>query len=356
MNREVRLLFHELIGLPENQRLRILQERNVNPALRAEVESLLSFDSADERGLSDSVSNVAAQVLESASTADITDCGPYHLIRLIGSGGMGAVYLAERRGGEIEQHVAVKLLRADRHRHAWRERFLRERQLLASLQHPSIVHVIDAGHTEDERPYLVMEYVQGVKIDEFAKDIDVRARLRLFLRVCEGVAHAHRRLVIHRDLKPSNILVDASGQPKLLDFGIAKLLDDTGDLTQTLDRLLTPKYASPEQLAGAAQTTATDIYSLGAVLYKLLTGTAPREGHTATANSEILPPSRLNPDVPIDLDYIVAMALRTEPDDRYVSVDEFAADIRAALAWRPVRARSGNLWYRTRRYLRRSDG
>ena len=266
---------------------------------------------------------------------------------------MGAVYLAERTDGEIQQDVAVKLLRADGHRPVWRDRFLKERQLLASLHHPSIVHVIDAGHTGDGRPFLVMEYVAGVPIDVYAAGIDVHDRLKLFLRVCEGVSHAHRHLIIHRDLKPSNILVDASGQPKLLDFGIAKLLHETGDATQTVERLLTPNYASPEQLSGAAQTTATDVYSLGAVLYKLLIGIAPRENTPGTPKAEIAPPSRVNPDVPRDVDFIVRKALRAEPEERYASVDEFANDVRATLDWRPVQARSGDVWYRARRFLRR---
>ena len=198
-----------------------------------------------------------------------------------------------------------------------------------------------------------MEYVEGVPIDVYAARIDVRDRLKLFLRVCEGVSHAHRHLIIHRDLKPSNILVDASGQPKLLDFGIAKLLDETGDATQTVERLLTPNYASPEQLSGDAQTTATDVYSLGAVLYKLLTGMAPREQNPAAPKAEIAPPSQLNPGVPRDVDFIVRKALRAEPEERYGSVDEFANDVRAALDWRPVQARSGDVWYRARRFLRR---
>src|SRR5262249_21395871 len=155
------------------------------------------------------------------------------LIRPLGSGGMGAVYLAERMDGEIQQNVAIKLLHVGDDRPAWRDRFLMERQLLASLNHPSIVHLIDAGHTEDRRPYLVMEYIQGTPIDAACAQIEVRDRLAVFLRVCEGVSHAHARLIIHRDLKPSNILVDITGQPKVLDFGIAKLLDDAGDATGT---------------------------------------------------------------------------------------------------------------------------
>jgi len=266
---------------------------------------------------------------------------------------MGSVYLAERADGEIEQKVAIKLLRTDTHRPDWRERFLRERQLLASLHHPWVVHVLDAGHIADGRPFLVMEHVDGVPIDRYGFGADIKEILRLFLRVCEGVSHAHRRLIIHRDLKPSNILVDRMGQPKLLDFGIAKLLDDTGDVTQMADQLLTPNYASPEQLRGEVQSTATDIYSLGAVLYKLLTGAAPREGAARVANGEAVPPSRLNPAVPGDLDFVIAMALRPEPEDRYGSVDDFAHDLRAVLERRPVSARNGNVWYRTRRYLRR---
>jgi serine/threonine protein kinase len=201
-----------------------------------------------------------------------------------------------------------------------------------------------------------MEYVEGVPIDVYAEHIQFRDKLKLFLRVCEGVSHAHRRLIIHRDLKPSNILVDSSGQPKLLDFGIAKLLDETGEPTKTIERLLTPNYASPEQLRGMAQTTATDIYSLGAVLYKLLTGSSPHEAgalEIVMGARQIPEPTRLNPSLPTDMDYILRKALRTEAEERYASVDTFANDIQALLDWRPIEARSGDVWYRTRRFLRR---
>jgi len=196
------------------------------------------------------VSQASEEALTSDNAGELSYCGPYRLVRLLGSGGMGAVYLGERTDGEIQQQVAVKLLRAGADRPAWRDRFLRERQLLADLNHPSIARLLDAGHTSDGRPYLVMEYVDGVPIDTYAADLDLRQQLLLFLRVCDGVSHAHRHLIIHRDVKPSNILVDASGQPKLLDFGIAKLLTTAEDLTQTVERLLTPYYASPEQLRG----------------------------------------------------------------------------------------------------------
>jgi tetratricopeptide (TPR) repeat protein len=361
MTDEVRLLFQELADLPAGKREMVFRERQVSAELRAEVQSLLDFDSNHAEGLTECVSSAAGELLQSPGGLEQSYCGPYRLVRLLGSGGMGAVYLAERSDGEIQQKVAIKLLRAEDHRPVWRERFLKERQLLASLHHPSIVHVVDAGHTDNGRPYLVMEYVEGTPIDVYAAGIEMRERLTLFLRVCDGVAHAHSHLIIHRDLKPSNILVEASGQPKLLDFGIAKLLDEIGDPTQTGERLLTPNYASPEQLRGAQQTTATDVYSLGAVMYKLLTGRSPHESDTHTSQAiyvitgtrEIPSVSRLNPEAPADIDYILRKALRNEPEARYASVEAFAADIRAFLESRPVEARSGNAWYRARKFLRR---
>jgi tetratricopeptide (TPR) repeat protein len=361
MDDQVRLLFHELVDLPTADRQRIIAERQITQELRVELESLLSFGSPGACHLTSCISGTAEEVLNSVPDPEVDECGPYRLGRLLGRGGMGAVYLGERADGEIQQTVAVKLLSADGYRPDWRDRFLKERRLLASLNHPSIVHVIDAGHIGDGRPYLVMEYVEGVSIDLHAAAVEVRERLALFLRVCEGVSHAHRRLIIHCDLKPSNILVDASGQPKLLDFGIAKLLNETGDATRTVDRLLTPNYASPEQLRGVSQTTATDIYSLGAVLYKMLTGRSPHESGTHTSQvldviagtREIAAPSRLNPRLPADVDYILRKALRTEPEERYASVEAFANDIRALLGFRPVEARSGDAWYRTRKFLRR---
>lgn len=360
MDHQVRLLFHELVDLAPGERERVMAERQIGPELRAELESLLRFDSVAASQLTACVSETADEILHSVAGREV-DCGPYRLVRLLGRGGMGAVYLGERTDGEIQQTVAVKLLSAGSQRPGWGDRFLKERQLLASLNHPSIVHVIDAGRTEDGRPYLVMEYVEGASIDVHTATMEVRERLLLFLRVCEGVSHAHRHLIIHRDLKPSNILVDVSGQPKLLDFGIARIVDDTGDETRTVERLLTPNYASPEQLRGASQTTATDVYSLGAVLYKILTGRSPHESETHTSQvadviagtREIPAPSRLNSKLPADLDYILRKALRTEPEERYASVEAFANDIRAFLGSRPIEARSGDTWYRTRKFLRR---
>ena len=352
MNLEVERLLDLAAAMPPERRAAFLEKECPDTRVRREVESLLQYATGAEQYFEDALQSVAASVGSSREPAPGDTFGAYRILSLLGRGGMGAVYLAERVDGELQQRVAIKLLRGDCFRPVWRERFLTERQLLASLQHPSIIHVIDAGHTAAGRPFLIMEYVDGQPIDTYAAALDIRSRLKLFLRVCDGVAHAHRRLIIHRDLKPSNILVDAGGQPKLLDFGIAKLLDDTGS-TQTVERMLTPGYASPEQLSGAAQTTATDIYSLGVVLHQLLTGAAPRQASPGKPKEELAPPSELNPQVPRDVDFIVGKALRPEPEDRYLSVDEFAADIRAALAWRPVQARSGDRWYRGRRFLRR---
>lgn len=286
----VRELFCELANVSPEERERILSERNLPESIRAEVESLLRHDSEAEAFLARRVSGAAEAALRARY------CGPYRLIELLGTGGMGSVYLAERRDGEIEQKVAIKLLRSDSSLPAWRDHFLIERQRLADLDHPAIARLLDAGHTADRRPYLVMEYVDGVTIDQYAERLDLRARLRLFLRVCSGVSHAHRHLIIHRDLKPSNILVDSSGQPKLLDFGIAKLLDAPMD------------------------STAADIYSLGAVLHRVLTG--PQETK-----------------LPRDIEFVLRKALHDEPEERYASVDAFADDIRAFLANFPSESR-----------------
>ncbi len=356
----VRQLFRDLVDVPGEEREKIFAQRQVPHDLRAEVESLLSHDSASEKTFVCRVSDVMEEALLWAHGPGSDICGHYQLIRLLGRGGMGAVYLAERRDGEIQQKVAIKLLRADAARPAWRDRFLTERQLLAYLNHPSIVHLLDAGHTADGRPYLVMEYIDGTAIDEYAAQLELHARLKLFLLVCDGLSHAHRHLIIHRDLKPSNILVDSSGHPKLLDFGIAKLLDAT-DQTRTVEHLLTPSYASPEQIRGDIQSTATDIYSLGAVLCKLVTGRSPHESlsgaapgkRTVTGATVIGAPGAVNPEIPRDIDYILRKALRDEPSERYASVDAFADDIRAFLEARPVRARSDDAWYRIGKFVER---
>ena len=342
----VRRLFEIAVALPEPERRRVLDDPTVPADVRADVESLLAFDAAPDLSLTSAISNAAVNLIEDRDAAPAGEWGPYRKIRLIGTGGMSAVYLAERADGEVQQRAAVKVL-SGAGRRASIERFLQERQLLANMNHPGIARLLDAGRTIAGEPYLVMELVEGVPIDEYAATIDVRDRFELFLRVCDAVSYAHRHLVIHRDIKPSNILVDASGQPKLLDFGIAKLLDAPGDLTNTVDRWLTPNYASPEQRRGEADTTATDVYSLGAVLHTILTGAPPRDTD-ADATGPLAAAG-----VPGDAGYILRKALRAEPAERYASVDALANDIRALLEWRPVQARADDRWYRARRWLRR---
>jgi serine/threonine protein kinase len=343
MSPETERLFHGVVDLPQAQRELYYDRQNVLASVREEVEALLRYDNGADHVLTACVAGAAEQVLQRAtSTSEPPRCGPYRLQRLLGRGGMGSVYLGERADGEVEQRVAVKLLRFAGEHPAWRERFLRERQILAGLNHKGVARLLDAGHTADGQPYLAMEYVEGEPVDVYAARLDSRGKLSLMVQVCEAVGYAHRMLVIHRDLKPSNVLVGRDGQPKLLDFGIAKILEEGQDQTQTCERLLTPDYASPEQMRGLPQSTATDIYSLGALLHKLLTGQPPPRQMT-----------RLDEAIPADIGYILRKAVREEPEERYPSVDAFADDLRAYLDFRPVRARAGSGWYRARKFARR---
>jgi serine/threonine protein kinase len=359
LREEVISLFQELADLTPPAREAYYANRKVPPEVRNEVESLLRFDRSGE-SLTDHIAEAAGEILQAnghvsnhtisnhtisnhtisnQTVSDPSMWGPYRVIRPLGHGGMGAVYLAERTDGEVEQQVAIKVVRSSADPPVFHERFLRERSILASLNHPGIARLLDAGHTADGQPYLVMEFIDGVAIDTYCAQLDLRIILKLFLAVCEAVSYAHRNLIVHRDLKPSNILVDSAGRPKLLDFGIAKILDASlvaSEDARTVIRILTPEYASPEQMRGEAHSTATDIYSLGAVLQKLLAGEALKTS-----------------DVPQDIGFVVRKALRSEPDERYATVDAFAEDVRAFLENRPVRARAGNAWYRARKFVRR---
>jgi len=310
--------------------------------------------------------------------------GPYVLERLLGRGGMGAVYAARRVQGEFEQRVALKLLRVDRGGHAMIGRFRREREILARLQHPHIAHLLDGGIAATGEPWFALELVDGLPIVQHAAQarLGLGDRLQLFLMVCDAVAYAHRFLVVHRDLKPSNILVDRTGQVKLLDFGIAKLVDDgvpgSGALTQADERVLTPDYAAPEQILGEPVTTAADVYALGLLLFELLTGQPAHaygrlglgeaarriESEPAIAPSRTLAESsgRTEPDtrgglraddLRGDLDAIVLKALRREPAQRYASVGDLAQDLQRHLAGYPVLARNGRASYRIGRAMRR---
>ncbi len=359
MDHQAETLFHALVELSPGEREAYFRAHTVPSELRSEVEALLRFDTGSDKEIVESVAFLTQKWVGNEETETVR-FGPYRLIRLLGTGGMGSVYLAERVDGEVEQRVAVKFLHSSGDTAKFRDRFLRERQILAKLSHSGIARLIDAGHTAQGRPYLAMDYIEGTPIDAYSESLDLRAKLALFLRVSEAVSYAHRNLIVHRDLKPSNILVDSSGTPKLLDFGIAKIIDEGLDQTGTQDRLLTPEYASPEQIRGSEQSTATDIYSLGAILYKLLTGRSPhassngsrQELMNAVLNAEAPVPSVVA-NVPRDLDFIVAKALRKEPEERYPSVEAIADDVRAFLEFRPVRTRSANFWYRSRKFVRR---
>ena len=307
--------------------------------------------------------------------------GAYRLVRLLGRGGMGAVYLAERADEAFRQRVAVKLLPWALATAEARHRFQLERQTLARLEHPHIARLLDGGETADGLPYLVMEYVDGEPIDQFCErqDLDLVRRLQLFREVCGAVAHAHRNLVVHRDLKPGNILVTADGVVKLLDFGIAKLLpgaetDGTLPLTIAGRLLLTPLFASPEQVRGEPVTTATDVYALGLLLFRLLVGAhpyrfatespvevvrvvcdqpPPRPSVAATAGAAGLGLPALRRRLRGDLDNIVLKALRKEPERRYASVEALAEDVRRHLGQLPVRARPDTPGYRGAKFARR---
>jgi serine/threonine protein kinase/Flp pilus assembly protein TadD len=323
--------------------------------------------------------------------------GPYRVLRELGHGGMGTVYLAARDDDQFQKTVAIKVVRgldsAEVVRH-----FRRERQILAGLEHPNVARLLDGGTTDDGLPYLVMQHVEGQPIDRFCDErrLTVRERLQLFQGVCAAVEHAHRNLVVHRDIKPANILVTAEGVPKLLDFGIAKLLNPeiAGQVPTGTGLSMTPDYASPEQARGGPITTATDVYSLGVVLYELLTGHRPyrlksreplevlkaiceeepekpstavtREDRAQLPGGAARPttaeavsrtregtPDRLRRRLRGDLDNIVMMALRKEPQRRYGSVEALSEDLRRYLEGLPVKAHKATAWYRTSKFLRR---
>lgn len=353
---DVQKLFRDVADLNTRDRFQYFEDQGIEAALRREVESILRFD----RDTSDPLERVVGAGMQFLDSAPDKFCGPYELIRLLGEGGMGSVHLAQRKDGEVDLQVAIKLIRGWTSHRLFRERFLKERQILASLNHPGITRLLDAGHTRSGQPYLVMEFVNGTPIDVYCRTLSLEAKLKLFLLVCEAVAYLHRNLVIHRDLKPSNILVESGGAPKVLDFGIAKFLDETGDANVTKTRMLTPEFASPEQVKGTAKTTATDVYSLGAVLYDILTGRSPHKTalekesiEEAICTVDPVSVTKLNPALPRDLDYVMRKVLRKEPAERYATVDAFADDLRAILESRPVKVRSSDASYRMRKFLRR---
>lgn len=342
-------------------------------ALRRQIEALIE---ADGQAWSLMEAPAAASSSLTAPTRLPTSgerIGAYELLQEIGHGGMGVVYLARRADDQFDKKVAIKLARVGMGGDSMERRFRAERQIVASLDHPNIARLLDGGATADGRPYLVMEYVEGQPLGQWCdgRNLSTRERLEIFLEVCAAVQYAHQHLVVHRDLKPSNILVTEEGTVKLLDFGIAKLIDpdltgDSGERTGTLFRLLTPDYASPEQVRGGPISTASDVYALGVVLYELLTGEKPYrvtesspvemlwiicEREPAKPSAVLKPPA--SKALAGDLDTIILTALRKEPSRRYASVGAFAQDIRRHLGGLPVEARTDSFGYRAGKFVRR---
>src|SRR5438874_4855196 len=367
--KQIEAIFEQALELKANERAAFVQKSCTgDEELRREVESLLESHASaggfiddrslfiSEAGLKDDNEDVRVGQL----------IGAYRIVREIGRGGMGAVYLAERADEHYKKQVAIKLVKRGMDTDSVLRHFRNERQILAGFDHPNIARLFDGGTTEDGLPYFVMEYVEGVPIDAYCntRRAGVAECLKLFLQVCDAVSYAHQHAVIHRDIKMSNILVTSEGIPKLLDFGIAKILTPGAGaealMTMTSLRPMTPEYASPEQIRGEAVTTASDVYSLGVVLYELLTGRSPyrftsRAPHNVERAITEQEPTRPSTATGLhrnqhselsnrkllrgDLDNILLMALRKEPARRYQTVDQFAEDIRRHLESRPVRAR-----------------
>jgi serine/threonine protein kinase/Tfp pilus assembly protein PilF len=357
-------LFAEAVAVPRAQQAAYLSENCADADVRREVESLLAFASRPP-GIAEAIEQTAGS-LAAPDFAGLR-VGPYRLTNRIGQGGMGAVYRAVRADDQFQKTVAIKMLRFPDGDAPTLERFRHERQILAALEDPHIARLLDGGSwippgAIEPQPYIVMEYVEGTPLTTYCEQekLTVRQRLQLFRRVCDALSHAHRQLVVHRDVKPGNILVTSDGEPKLLDFGISKLLNPetaTGTTTVTAGlQAMTPDYASPEQVRGEAVSTLTDVYSLGAVLYELLTGRRP---HNLATHDPLeiareicerpVPPPQIN----AELDLIILKAMQTEPPRRYQSVEQLSEDIRRYLSGLPILARPDTLAYRVSKFARR---
>ena len=364
-------LFHQALNVPagEDREAFLQAVRGDDPTLTEEVRGLLAKDGEVQAG-------------SARATTGLPRFGPYQARELIGRGGMGAVYLATREDGEVRIKVAIKVIASQFWSSALEERFRRERQILAQMRHPNIASFLDGGVSAEGLPFLVMEYVEGERFDRYcdSRRLSVNRRLELFLRVCAAVSFAHQQLVVHRDVKPGNIVVDSSGEPKLLDFGVARTLEAQGDQTATIGYFMTPLYSSPEVLRGKPAAVTDDVYSLGVLLYEQVRGrrpfgsadSPPAELIDAVLNTE---PRRASdtdgPDTEEaaaqrgetsaslrrklrgDLDVITAKAMAKSAGDRYSSVNELAEDVGNYLAGRPVRAAAGNSLYRVRKFVAR---
>lgn len=399
---KIKEIFNAVVELPLNRRAQFLAEACGNDELLyKEIELLLLSDERANSFIEESAFDITERAVQTVTRDSLFEqrFGPYRLKREIGRGGMGAVFLAERADDEFKKKVAVKILKVGLETDEAIMRFRRERQILAELEHPNIAHLLDGGTMAGGLPFYVMEYIEGKPLDEYCdqNNLTIKQRLKLFLSVCNAVHYAHQKHIVHRDIKPGNILVLDDGTPKLLDFGIAKLLDtefskQNSKQTATAWRLMTPDYASPEQIRGEEITTATDIYSLGVLLYELLTGHLPyrlknhfiyeiaraiceqepekpstsvsRIEETTTDNGiiKLTPekvsctregtPEKLRRRLKGDLDHITLMALRKELEERYSSVEDFAKDIRHYLKGMPISSRKGSFTYKVEKFIR----
>ncbi|MEJ7623902.1 MAG: serine/threonine-protein kinase [Pyrinomonadaceae bacterium] len=401
----VKAVLGEALEIAPSSRMAFLDSAGLAADMRAEIETLIGFEDESADMMQFSAVEFSKDFIDDDTPLTGRQVGPYEVIRELGLGGMGAVYLATRIDGKFKQQVALKLLKREMNTSALRRHFEQEREILASLDHPNIARLLDAGTTEDNIPFIAMEYVDGLPIDEFCDKggLDVHARLDLFRQVCAAVEFAHRNLVVHRDLKPSNVLVTHDGVPKLLDFGISKILsknyENADSATITRMGVMTPSYASPEQLRQKGVTTLSDVYSLGVILFELLSGHRPfedrehdlREIYDAVIEKEPIPPSSMIERAPMtraaasepasanaetrrqnaprtgrhaaaissqsvrgDLDNIVLKALRKEPERRYASAGNLSDDIHRHLRGLTVSARPNTFGYRASKFAKRN--
>ncbi len=379
----IKEIYQSAVDLPADERTSFIALACAGDgSLREEVESLLVSHQSAADFIENPVFEAGAKLLidERKELLQGRRIGPYRIIREIGRGGMGAVYLAERDDEHYRQHVAIKLIKRGMDTDAILHRFRNERQILATLEHPNIARLLDGGSTETGLPYLVMEYIEGTPIDEFciAHQLSIPERLDLFRTVCSAVQYAHQNLIIHRDIKPGNILITSDGIPKLLDFGVAKVLSP--DLSQESGAtspgmlMMTPEYASPEQALGKPVATTTDVYSLGVVLYELLTGQQPHalkeklpheiaqhitdrepeKPSSAISKLDQVSNQRLRHQLKGDLDTIILRALQSDPRQRYGSIEQFSEDIHRHLTGLPIMAREDSIIYRADRFIRRN--
>ena len=373
-------IFDDVVIAPAAARMHTLDRLcEGDQRIRGEVEALLAADALGEKFERDAGrarDHLAVDWLETSGDPRLVGerIGPWRVLHELGRGGMGIVWLAERADGQYEQRAALKVIKRGMDSDSVVARFLRERQILARLIHPNIAHLLDGGIAADGRPYFAMEYVDGLPLLRYCaqRKSHFDERIRLFLEICNAVQIAHAQLIVHRDIKPSNVLVTRAGETKLLDFGIAGLIDDSaaGLTIDARHRPLTPAYAAPEQLRGDPVTTATDIHALGGVLYELLAGkrasalddtASPESALAAMMSTTLVPPSKLvNDDAPVarrrlrgDLDTIVLKALHRDPQRRYTTVEGFADDVRRSVSGQPIHARREHTGYRAAKFVGR---